>query len=55
MYNSQNIIIGGAQVPIVIFILSLMVVCNIIALKDGIMHNHWGSISVDDVSQRFTK
>jgi len=55
MYNSQNIIIGGAQVPIVIFILSLMVVCKIIALKDGIMHNHWGSISVDVISQRFTK
>jgi len=32
-----------------------MVVCKIIALKDGIMHNHWGSISVDVVSQRFTK
>jgi len=38
--NSQNIIIGGAQVPIVIFLLSLMVVYKIIPLKDGIMHNH---------------
>jgi len=46
LQNPQNIIIGGAQVPIVIFILSLMVVCKIIALKDGIMHNHWGSISI---------
>jgi len=55
LWNSQNIIIGGAQVPIVIFLLSLMEVCKIIALKDAIIHKHWRSISVDNISQRFTK
>ena len=53
--DSHNITTGGAQVPIVIFLLSLMVVCKMIALKDDIMHNHWGSISADEISQLFTK